>query len=94
MEREVDMKDFASYAGKKGRETEDWLREAQEIAARYDGADENEMLRAVYARALEGKKNGTLTNEQIDAFWHAFSPSLDPVRRKKLFKIVLQLKRM
>jgi len=52
------------------------------------------MLKEIYARALEGKKNGTLSNEQIDAFYKQFSPMLDGAKRKKLQKIVEQLKSM
>ena len=51
-------------------------------------------MKAIYDRAVEGKRNGTLTNEQIDAFYAQFSMMLDGAKRKKLQKIVEQLKRM
>ncbi len=83
------MDDFASYAGKT-----DWEKEAREAAQKYDGRNENELTRDIYARAAEGKRNGTLTNEQIDAFYAQFSPMLDSGKRKKLKKLIEQLKSM
>lgn len=89
------MKDFASYSGgNKGEGAEALIREAQELAAHFDGASENDMLRAVYARAVEGKRKGTLTNEQIDAFYAQFAPMLDGAKQKKLRRVIEQLKNM
>ncbi len=85
------MDDFASYSGKS---TADWQKEVQNMAARYNGKNESVLIRDIYARAAEGKKNGTLTNEQIDEFYKQFAPMLDGVRRKKLQKLIAQLKNM
>lgn len=84
------MDDFASYSGK----NTDWEREAQRIAAKYNGKNEAELTRDIFARAAEGKKNGTLTNAQIDEFYQQFSVMLDSGKRKKLKKLVEQLKNM
>ena len=87
------MKDFASFTG--GEESRNALwEEAQKIAATYDGKNENDLLRAIYARAAAGKKNGTLTNSQIDAFCAQISPMQDEAKRKKLYKIAAELKKM
>ena len=94
------MNDFASYQGKnqnpdKAEKTaEEWVSQAKQVAGMYEGRSENDMLKAIYAQAVEGKKNGTLTNEKIDAFYKQFSPMLDAGKRKRLQKIVEQLKRM
>ena len=85
------MDDFASYQGKNNV---DWEKEAKKIAAGYNGKNENELARDIFARAAEGKKNGTLTNEQIDMFYRQFAPMLDGAKRKKLNKLVEQLKNM
>ena len=87
------MKDFASFTGGEG-DPGQLLEEAQKIAAAYDGRNESELLRSVYARAAEGKRNGTLTNAQIDAFCAQLAPMLDATRRKKLYKIAAELKKM
>lgn len=87
------MDDFASFCARRsdGNPT-DWEKEAQDLAAKYNGKNENELIRDIYARAAEGKRCGTLTNEQIDAFYHQFAPMLDSGKRKKLQKLVSQLK--
>ncbi len=84
------MDDFASYRGQ--TEGEDWTKEAQDIASKYNGRNEGELTRDIYARAAEGKRNGTLTNEQIDLFYSQFAPMLDGAKRKKLKKLIEQLK--
>ena len=86
------MDDFASYRGQ--TEGADWTKEAQDIASKYNGRNEGELTRDIYARAAEGKRNGTLTNAQIDAFYAQFSPMLDGVKRRRLKKLVEELKNM
>lgn len=86
------MDDFASYSQK--QQQTDWTKEAQNIVANYNGKNENELTREIFARAAEGKKNGSLTNEQIDLFYAQFAPMLDGVKRKKLKKLIEQLKSM
>ena len=88
------MKDFASYEGGERRSSEEWAKEAEERAGQYAGKGEGDILRAIYARAVEGKRNGTLTNEQIDEFYARFSSMLDGAKRKRLKKLVEELKRM
>ena len=87
------MKDFLGYTGGGEPSKEEWLAEAQRFADGYAGKNEGELVKEIYARALEGKKNGTLTNAQIDAFYAQLAPALDAARRKKLQKLVEQLKR-
>lgn len=93
------MEDFAGYSGKnrqngQNKSVEAWMDEAKTVAGKYHGRSEGDMLKEIYSRALEGKKNGTLSNEQIDAFYAQFSPMLDGVKRKKLKQIVEQLKKI
>lgn len=91
------MSDFASYSEKnkaKEKSADEWISEAKRVASKYEGKSENDLLKAIYTQAVEGKRNGTLSNEQIDAFYRQFSPMLDAGKRKKLAKIVEQLKKM
>lgn len=85
------MKDFASFTPSGGG---DWMREAEALMKQYEGKGERELVQAIYARAVEGKKNGTLTNDQIDAFYAQLSPMLDGVRLRRLKKLVEELKSM
>lgn len=89
------MKDFASFEGKEQQKktADDWVKEVKAVAGQYNGRSEGDMMKEIYARALEGKRNGTLTNEQIDAFYKQFAPMLDGAKRKKLQRIVEQLKK-
>lgn len=89
------MKDFASFEGKEQQKktADDWAKEAKAVAGQYNGRSEGDMMKEIYARALEGKRNGTLTNAQIDAFYKQFAPMLDGAKRKKLQRIVEQLKK-
>ena len=71
------MEDFAGYSGKnrqngQNKTVEAWMDEAKTVAGKYHGRSEGDMLKEIYSRALEGKKNGTLSNEQIDAFYAQF----------------------
>lgn len=85
------MDDFANFTGKNGT---DWEKEAQKFVAGYRGKGEGDIMKDIYARAAEGKRNGTLTNEQIDVFYAQFAPMLDAQKRKRLKKLVDELKRM
>lgn len=84
------MKDFASFSG--GGDA--WQKDAERTLAQYAGKSEGEIVRAIYDRAVEGKRNGTLTNEQLDAFYAQFSAMLEGAKRKRLKKLVDELKRM
>ncbi len=89
------MEDFANFNGGKkntDEKKEDFMKEAASAAARYNGKNENELVGEIYARAAEGKKNGTLSNQEIDAFYRQIAPMLDGAKRKKLQKIVEKLK--
>lgn len=91
------MKDFKSFAGsneKKNTKDIDWKSEAEKVAESCNGRSEEDILKEILARAEVGKRNGTLSNEQIDFFYQRFAPSLDAEKRKKLQKIVERLKRM
>lgn len=83
------MKDFASFEGR-----EEIVREAEKIAGPLTGRSDEDLMKEIYARALAGKRNGTLKNEQIDAFCAQISPMLDAARRKKLQRIVSELKKI
>lgn len=86
------MDDFASFNGGKKDPKDDLLKQAASAAARYNGRNESELVGEIFARAAEGKKNGTLTNEDIDAFYRQIAPLLDSGKRKKLQKLIERLK--
>ena len=64
----------------------------KKIAQAYHGKSNADMLRSILAEAERGKREGTLSNEEIEAFYQTFSPMLDGFQRKRLRAIVDRLK--
>lgn len=65
---------------------------AKQIAAAYRGKSDRAVLADIVSSAEKGKRAGTLTNAEIDAFYKRFAPMLNFVQRKKLEQIITQLK--
>ena len=64
----------------------------KQIARAYNGKSNADMLKNILAEAEKGKRAGTLSNEEIEAFYQSFSPMLDGAQRKRLRTIVDRLK--
>ncbi|MBQ7369473.1 MAG: hypothetical protein IJW58_00695 [Clostridia bacterium] len=64
----------------------------KQIASAYEGKSSLEMMRNILAQAENAKRAGTLTNDDIDAFYAQFSPMLNGFQRKKLQEIAQKLK--
>lgn len=64
------------------------------LSQKFDGKSQNDLLRAVYEEAEKGKRNGTLTNEQLDYFENMLSVVLDDKKRKLLKRIIKELKKI
>lgn len=63
-----------------------------EIAKAFYGKSQKDVWQAILAQAEEGKRNGTLTNEDLDNFYKTVYPLLDGVKKKKLKSIIEKLK--
>ena len=93
------MKDFNSYSKKDQKKAEEELPEdvadmAKKMAAAFDGKGEGDLLRAIYKEAEKGRKNGSLSDADLDNFYAALSPMLDGAKRKKLAFVISKLKKM
>lgn len=89
------MQDFNDYA--KNSENlggGDLFKTVTELSKKLDGKSGNDILKAIYAEAERGKRNGTLTNVDIDNFAAALSPMLDEKKKTLLKKIVVELKKI
>ena len=64
------------------------------LSQKFDGKNQNELLKAVYQEAEKGKRNGTLSNEQLDNFERMLSVVLDDKKRKLLHRVVKELKKI
>lgn len=66
----------------------------KDIAGKFDGKSNKELLLAIYKEAKKSKENGTLTNQEIDNFALILSPFLDEKQNKLLSKLILELKKI
>lgn len=64
----------------------------KKIAAAYNGKSNAAMLQSILEEAEKGKRAGTLSNEEIEAFYQSFAPMLDGFQRKRLRAVVQRLK--
>jgi hypothetical protein len=89
------MDEYNAYSdNNQGSSANDLFKMVTSLAQKFDGKDQTELLRAVYKEAEKGKRNGTLTNAQLDLFESVLSPALDDKKRKILRKIVGELKKI
>lgn len=81
------MKDFRTYQGATKDSVEDFVK-------RNEGRKESDLMHDLYEKAKEGKRNGTLTDKQIDEFVKRVSPMLGGEQKRKLDDLVEKLKRL
>ena len=65
---------------------------AATLAKAFNGKSEGQILHTIIAQAEQGKREGTLTNADLDNFYATISPLLDGFKRKKLQQIISKLK--
>lgn len=79
----------------KGYTEEDEVsRLTRQIAEAYNGKPSIDMLKSIVKEAEKSKRAGTLTNEDLDAFYAQFAPLLDDGQRKMLQMVVQKLKKI
>lgn len=66
----------------------------KKIASAYNGMSNMDMLKNILAEAEKSKREGTLSNQEIEAFYQNFSPMLNGFQRRKLREIVDRLKQI
>lgn len=92
------MNDFKSYRppedknnGVDPQQTADL---ANFIARSMNGRSEGQLWRNILAEAERGKREGRLSNADLDNFYNTVSPMVDGARRKKLKEIIARLKQI
>ncbi|MBQ9103590.1 MAG: hypothetical protein IJY57_00705 [Clostridia bacterium] len=88
------MEDFNSYANGQNELPQNLIDLVTSLAQKFDGKNQNDLLSAIYAEAKKGKKQGTLSNADIDNFARTISPLLDDKKRALLSKVVKELKKI
>lgn len=86
------MDDFNKNSN--NQEQMDLFKLVTELSQKFDGKSQVELLKAIYVEAEKGKRQGTLTNEQIDTFESVLGPALDAKKRKILHRIAQELKKI
>jgi hypothetical protein len=84
--------DNAANSGNNANNAEQTINMAANIAKLFSGKSEGQIYSTILAQAEQGKKDGTLTNADLDNFYSAVSPMLDGFKRKKLAQIIAKLK--
>lgn len=84
--------DVASSQTDTGEETLNAEALTRKIAASYNGRSNADMLRGILAEAEKSKRAGTLSNEEIEAFYQSFAPMLNALQKRQLRAVVDRLK--
>lgn len=86
------MRDFNNYStGSKSQK--DTMDAIKNFAGKYEGASENELILEIMKEAEKGRRNGTLTDTDIDRFKNMLEPMLNSAQRQKLYKVIEQIKK-
>ena len=89
------MKDFKSYnSGDDSFENDKGVKLVKDVASSMKGKSRAEIFAAVIAEAERGKREGRLTNEDLDNFYNLMAPSLDGFKRQRLKAIIARLKKI
>ena len=65
---------------------------ASAVAKAMNGKSESQLIRTIVAEAERGKREGRLTNADLDNFYNTVAPMVDGAKRKKLKEIISKLK--
>ena len=98
------MKDFKSYSEEhpqngsqsapeqNSAEVNNTVELAKVLSKSMNGKSERQLLGTIIAEAERGKREGTLSNDDLDNFYNALYPLLDGFKRKKLKEVITRLK--
>lgn len=68
------------------------VREAEELAKKYSGKSEDELMEEIFARVNQSKRNGTFDQAELDKFYKTVAPMLNGEQLKKLKNILSMIK--
>ena len=91
------MNDFKSYKppeDKNNINPQQTADLANFIAKSMNGRSEGQLWRQIIAEAERGKREGRLSNADLDNFYNTISPMVDGARRRKLKEIIARLKQI
>jgi hypothetical protein len=71
---------------------EEQIHSMEETISEYENKSESELMSDLERMIREGRKNGTFSDEMLDAFIKNVGPMLDGAQRQKLDSIVRMIK--
>lgn len=97
------MKDFKSYSEEHPQTVQsapttdtasvnNTVELAKILSKTMSGKNERQLLGTIIAEAERGKREGTLTNADLDNFYKALAPMLDGFKKRKLKEVIAKLK--
>ena len=98
------MKDFKSYSSEQPekkpeqqaasapKDVNSTVELAKILTKTMSGKSEGQILRTIISEAERGKREGTLTNADLDNFYNALAPLLDGIKKRKLKEVITKLK--
>ena len=90
------MNDFKNYKPPEDKDNNNpsTSEMASYIARAMNGKSENQLWRSILAEAERGKREGRLTNADLDNFYNTISPMVDGAKRRKLKESIARLKQI
>ena len=89
------MNDFKSYKPPENNNNDSQNAQlANYIAKAMSGKSEGQIWRQILAEAEKGKREGRLTNADLDNFYNTVSPMVNGIQRKKLKEVIARLKQI
>ncbi len=94
------MNDFKSYNppedknDKSKTELNTTVDFANAIAKAMNGKSQGQLWQQILSEAERGKREGRLTNADLDNFYNTVSPMVDGFKRKKLKEVISRLKQI
>ncbi len=79
---------------KKSADVNNTVELAKILTRAMSGKSETQILHTIISEAERGKREGTLTNADLDNFYAALAPMLDGIKRRKLGEVIARLKKI
>ena len=88
------MRDFNSFKPNNSNDTQNSNMDLlKNLAKKYEGASEEDIISSIMLEAEKGRKRGTLTDNDIDNFYKMLYPMLNPSQQKKLNSVISKIKK-
>ena len=92
------MNDFKSYKppedNKNKADLDNTVNLANQVMKAMNGKSQGQLWSTIIAEAERGKREGRLTNADLDNFYNSVAPMVNGAQRKKLREVIARLKQI